>query len=437
MYLIIGAGPVGLGVAKTFLERKIPYEQVEADDEVGGNWYHGVYRTAHIVACKQVMEYPAYPMPDAYPDFPSQQQLSDYFIDYSHQFNLREHIQFGKKVIMVLPVEGNQWQVHFADGSEKKYQGVLICNGHHWARRFPSYPGTFSGEYFHAKDYKEPTQLQGKRVLVIGAGNSGSDIVCESARVGTLAHLSMRRSIWIFPKTFMGKPLGQMHLPKLPRFIESTLLRILIRLTFGSHSLYNLPDPDYEFFERHPTVSEELPYYLRHGKAALKPDVERFEGKTVHFTDGTQEDYDLIVTATGYHLSFPFLPQSLIRGEQNHLHVYGYASYEDYQGLYFVGWQQVRGGVGSMIERYAPLLADFVEIEAKYNVAIGAVLKALGEKPTTTHLEGSRIVFDWIKKKMKRQRLERKAQQLAKRGAHVNPILEMGDIALKRDMEVY
>src|SRR5690349_4864353 len=256
-YLIIGAGPVGLGTARVLKSKGIDYEQAEADDEVGGNWHHGVYRTAHIVACKQVMEFTEFPMPDDYPDFPSQPQIKAYLVQYCDHFKLREEIMFQKKVIKVLPVKNNLWKVQFADGDERLYLGVLVCTGHHWSKKHPSYPGHFTGEYFHAKDYRCPSQLAGKKTLVIGAGNSGCDIVCEAARVGQGAFLSMRRSIWIFPKSFMGKPLGKIQLPRLPDFIQKTLLRILIRLTFGTHAQYNLPKPAYDFFERHPTVRSE------------------------------------------------------------------------------------------------------------------------------------------------------------------------------------
>jgi cation diffusion facilitator CzcD-associated flavoprotein CzcO len=410
-YLIIGAGPVGLGTARVLKSKGIDYEQAEADDEVGGNWHHGVYRTAHIVACKQVMEFTEFPMPDDYPDFPSQPQIKAYLVNYCDHFKLREQIMFQKKVIRVLPVKNNLWKVQFADGDEKLYLGVLVCTGHHWSKKHPSYPGLFTGEYFHAKDYRCPSQLAGKKILVIGAGNSGCDIVCEAARVGQGAFLSMRRSIWIFPKSFMGKPLGKIQLPRLPDFIQKTLLRMLIRLTFGTHAQYNLPKPEYDFFERHPTVSEELPYYLRHGRVKIKPDIKCFEGNEVVFTDGSRESFDLIVAATGYHLHFPFLPEELVRKENSFLKVYGYAAYEDYKGLFLIGWQQVRGGVGSLISRYAEVIANFIAIEQNWPVSIGAVLKEMGEEAADTHLMGSKDFFRWMDK-MNRERLEKEASKM-------------------------
>jgi cation diffusion facilitator CzcD-associated flavoprotein CzcO len=169
---VIGAGPVGLGMAKALKERGIPYDQLEADDDVGGNWYHGVYRTAHIISSRKTTEYADYPMPAHYPDFPSRAQMVDYLRDYARHFGLRAQIEFGAKVLIARPRADELWDVGLAGGEQRVYKGLLVCNGHHWSKRWPDYPGRFAGEYIHTKDYRDPAQLAGKRVLVIGGGNS-------------------------------------------------------------------------------------------------------------------------------------------------------------------------------------------------------------------------------------------------------------------------
>ena len=104
----------------------------------------------------------------------------------------------------------------FADGDKRTYKGAVVCNGHHWAKRFPDIPGTFEGEYIHSKDYRRPEQLAGKRVLVIGAGNSAHDIACEAARVGASCDLSLRSGYWFMPKTAFGRPLTDLPIWWLP-----------------------------------------------------------------------------------------------------------------------------------------------------------------------------------------------------------------------------
>ena len=203
-FLIVGAGPCGLAMAKALKEAAIAYDQVEADDGVGGNWYHGVYQTAHIISSKKTTEYPDFPMPADYPDFPSGKQMADYYRLYADAFGLLGNIQFKTKVIMCRPLENEKWQVEFESGERQIYKGVVVCNGHRWHRRFPSYPGEFAGEYIHSKDYLSPEQLENKRVLVIGGGNSACDIVSEAAarRKGSAfkppARLPASGALWRF-----------------------------------------------------------------------------------------------------------------------------------------------------------------------------------------------------------------------------------------------
>src|SRR5690348_17032033 len=85
---VIGAGPVGLGVARALKANGIAYDQFEADDDLGGNWYHGVYHTAHIISSRKTTEFSEYPMPADYPDFPSRQQMVEYLRDYARHFDL-------------------------------------------------------------------------------------------------------------------------------------------------------------------------------------------------------------------------------------------------------------------------------------------------------------------------------------------------------------
>ena len=110
-YALIGAGPVGLGIARALAAHRIPYDQLEADDGVGGNWYHGVYSTAHIISSRKTTEYADYPMPAHYPDFPSAQQMCDYLREYTEHFNLRPNIQFNTKVVMARPGGDGSWEL--------------------------------------------------------------------------------------------------------------------------------------------------------------------------------------------------------------------------------------------------------------------------------------------------------------------------------------
>ncbi|MDQ3651774.1 MAG: NAD(P)/FAD-dependent oxidoreductase [Acidobacteriota bacterium] len=167
MMAVVGAGPLGLAVAKALHDASIPYEQIEADDDIGGNWYHGVYRTAHIISSKKTTEFADYPMPQHYPDFPNARQMLEYLRDYADAFDLRPRIQFNTKVTVARPLSDGRWELELDGGERRIYKGLIVCNGHHWDKRFPDYPGEFAGELIHSKDYRQPEQLAGRRVLVI------------------------------------------------------------------------------------------------------------------------------------------------------------------------------------------------------------------------------------------------------------------------------
>ena len=383
---LIGAGPVGLGMAKALLEHKIPYEQLEADRELGGNWLHGVYETVHIISSRKTTEYPDYPMPADYPDFPSRQQMLDYLRDYAEKFQLSPHIQFNTKVVMALPLADGRWELELASGEKRIYKGLIVCNGHHWDRRFPDYPGKFEGEFIHSKDYRSPAQLAGKRVLVIGGGNSACDIAAEAARVGKMARISLRRGYWFLPKTLFGIPSAELIRSWFPVWAQRLFLRVILRIAIGKYSDYGLPEPDHKIFEAHPTINSELLYYMKHGRICPRPDIARFAGQTVHFVDGTREEFDMVVCATGYHVSFPFLPAGLVKVKGSTAQVYGGCVLPEYKNLYIIGTSQLRYGFGPVVTPGVDLIARMMLAQDQMELPMGLVMKESGVKIPTTHL---------------------------------------------------
>jgi cation diffusion facilitator CzcD-associated flavoprotein CzcO len=383
---LIGAGPVGLAMAKALAEHGISYEQLEADDDLGGNWYHGVYETVHIISSRKTTEYADYPMPENYPDFPSRQQMLDYLRDYAEKFGLRPKIQFNTKVVMALPLANERWELELANGEKRIYKGMIVCNGHHWQRRFPDYPGKFEGEFIHSKDYRSPAQVTGKRVLVIGGGNSACDIAAEAARAGKTARLSIRRGYWFLPKTFLGIPSAEMMKPWFPVWAQRMMIRILMRITVGKFRHYGLPEPDHRIFDAHPTINSELLYYMKQGRIRPRPDIARFEGKTVHFVDGTSEEFDMVVCATGYYVSFPFLPPGLVPVKGSVAQLYGGCVLAEYKNLYIIGTSQLRYGFGPVVTPGVDLIARMMLAQDQMELPIGLVMKESGVKLPTTHL---------------------------------------------------
>jgi hypothetical protein len=417
--LIIGAGFVGLGIAQALKAADIPYDQVDASDDIGGNWYHGVYETAHIISSKKVTQFSHFPMPKHYPDFPSAQQMRDYLHTFADHFQLRPNIELNQKVIDVRPIEDNLWQVTFANQEQRLYKGVILCNGHHWCRRFPEFQGEFQGEIIHSKDYKRPDQLRGKRVLVIGGGNSGCDLAAEAARVGAKSVLSLRESVWFIPKTFAGKPVVDLIRGWMPEWLQRLMAYGIIRITFGKHEDYGMANPQHRIFEKHPTLNSEVPYYIKHGRITPKPEVQELDGDQVEFVDGTREAFDVIVCATGYYVAYPFLPEELQRVRGAMVECYGGSFLADYKGLAYVGWGQARGGVGSLIAAYGPLFARCLQLQDEINVPIGRVFQEMGQSLPKTHLSDPQQVFRQLKLlKLGFNLVEKKAHQVDKFNAN-------------------
>src|SRR5260370_29192810 len=325
-------------------------------------------------------------MPAEYPDFPSRQQMLDYLRDYAGKFQLTPHIQFNTKVVMALPLPEGRWELELASGEKRVYKGLLVCNGHHWDRRFPNYPGKFEGEFIHSKDYRTPAQLAGKRVLVIGGGNSGCDIAAEAARLGKTARISLRRGYWFLPKTLFGIPSGELMKPWVAVWAQGIFIGLFLRVVIGKYSDYGLPEPDHKIFEAHPTINSELLYYLKHGRIQPRKDIARFEGKTVHFVDGTSEELDTVVCARGYHVSFPFLPPRLVKVKGSTAQVYGGCVLPDYKNLYIIGTSQLRYGFGPVVTPGMDLMARMMLAQDQMELPIGLVMNESGVKIPRNHL---------------------------------------------------
>jgi len=383
---IIGAGPVGLSAARALKQKGIAYDQFEAGTAVGGNWRDGVYSTAHIISSKKTTEYPDYPMPISYPDFPSAAQMLAYLGDYARHYGLLERIAFSTAVENVAPTVDERWEIRTSDGSTHVYEGVIVCNGHHWDRRFPQYPGEFSGEWIHSKDYKHPNQLEGKRVLVIGGGNSACDIVAEAARVGASAHLSLRRGYWFLPKTFYSVPTSDLLTTWLPVWVQRIYIEALVRIVVGDYRNYGLMKPDHKLFDHHPTINTEVLHYLKHGRIAPHPDVKRFDGNTITFTDGSQEDFDLIVCGTGFHVSFPFLEPAVVSTNGSMAKVLWGVVAPHHRQLYVYGWGQARYGFGPLLTPASDAIADLILLQRKLKHPLGKVLQRLRQPFPKTHL---------------------------------------------------
>lgn len=379
---IVGAGSSGMTACQVLAARGIPYDCFEKGSQIGGNWRYendnglsSAYRSLHINSSRSLMSFKAFPMPDDYPDYPSHEHIARYFDAYVERFGLRERIRFNTEVVDVSPA-GDGWEVTVeTPGGERethRYGAVLVANGHHWDPRWPEppFPGAdaYEGEQLHAHYYREPDVLVGKRVLVLGIGNSAVDIAVESSRIAEATFLAMRRGAYIIPKYLGGKPVDDATPPfmtRLPVAVQRFFMGRMLKLAVGEMTDYGLPKPDHKLLQAHPTVSSELLSRIGHGDVLVKPNIDRFTGgRTVRFADGSEEEIDLVVYCTGYKITFPFLAPEVFEARDNQMPLYRRVAAPDRPGLYFIGFIQPLGPIMPIAEAQSEWIADLVEGKA-------------------------------------------------------------------------
>lgn len=371
---VIGAGSSGITAVKTLRDRGIPCVCFEKGSGIGGNWRYrndngqsAAYASLHINTSKTRMAYADYPMPDDYPDYPHHSQILDYFEDYVDHFGIRDAIRFKTGVEEVRPTGDGDWEVTTEDReggrTTERYRAVLVANGHHWDPKWPDFPGRFDGPTLHAHAYETPKDFEDRRVLVVGIGNSGVDIACETCRVARRTFLSTRRSAHVLPKYVFGRPVDHLATPAsshLPLAFQKLFYKVLLNVTRGPQEGFGVREPEHDILAAHPTISAELLNLVGHGRIKMMPDVAELRGGSVRFADGSEEEIDVIVYATGYKISFPFFKEDLMKTADNRVRLFRHVVHPDYPGLYFIGLIQPLGAVMPLAEAQSRWVAKLL-----------------------------------------------------------------------------
>lgn len=368
-WCIVGAGPCGLAAQKNFKQAGIPYVAFERDDDVGGAWNRAatsarVYDSAHLISSKRLTEYVDFPMPADYPAYPSAKQAHAYLRSYADEFRLWDGIRFETSVLSA-DRDPRGWLVRTdRDREPLRFAGLVVANGHHWDPLIPKWQGEFAGEIFHSRDYREPSSLAGKRVLVVGAGNSGCDLAVEACQVADRVVHSLRRGYHVLPKFLLGRPIDQcgerLLRWRLPLWLRRRIAGIASRICLGSPSRYGVPKPDHELFETHPIVNSQWLYFLGHGRIAIRPEIERLDGDVVRFVDGSEERIDVVALATGYRVSFPFLKEAELQWSGGVPDLYLNAFDRKRDDFLAIGLIQPDSGLWGLADLQSKLAAEYL-----------------------------------------------------------------------------
>lgn len=370
-WLIVGAGPSGLAAARGLREAGVPFDVVERHRDVGGLWDlqnagTAMYESAHFISSKTRSAFDGFPMPSSYPDYPSQRLILDYIRAFADEFELRPHIELGVEVARATPTADAGWDVELGNSEGRRYRGVIAAVGHNWDPIIPTYPGSFSGEAYHSVQYRSPSEFDRRRVLIVGGGNSACDIACDAATHASRTLISLRRGYHFLPKHVFGKPTDVFFRsgPRLSPVIAQPLLTGLLRFLVGDLRRFGLPAPDHRVLESHPIMNTQILHFLAHGDVAAKPDVVRLDGQVVHFADGSAEEVDLIIWATGYRPTIPFLATALSHRDGVGPELFATLFPVGVPNLYVLGHFEADGGAYPLVSKQAELVAVLARADA-------------------------------------------------------------------------
>ncbi|XP_069136296.1 flavin-containing monooxygenase 5-like [Argopecten irradians] len=369
---IIGAGCSGLTAIKCCLDEDLTPVCFERENDIGGLWNYkenpkvgtgSVYRSCVMNTSKEMMAFSDFPPPEDFPVFLPHRYVNKYFQLYAENFDLRKHIKFRTEVTRVVPSpdyeQSGCWDVTYCSCSgpdtekiTQRFDGILICTGHHTFPMIPEFEGKdqFHGQTMHTHSYRSNRDLADKKVLVVGIGNSGADIAVDISHAASQVFLSTRRGAWIINrKGFWGLPADAMANSRFAFMLPKSALQWGVEKMSNfnfDHKKYGIK-PTNRALQSHPTINDELPLRLLTGSIKIKPNVRQFSADKVSFEDGSSEQIDTVVFATGYNYTIPIVDESITRVKDNEtcLYKFMYPPHLKHPTLGIIGLVQAIGAV--------------------------------------------------------------------------------------------
>ncbi|NXU17414.1 FMO4 monooxygenase, partial [Pardalotus punctatus] len=336
---VIGAGAGGLASIKCCLDEGLEPTCFESSEDIGGVWRYtdstddrrvSVYRSVITNTSKEMSCFSDFPFPEDFPSYLPHSLVLEYFRMYAQHFDLLRYIRFQTTVLSVRKrpdfTTSGQWEVVTeTDGVCEflVFDAVMVCTGHYQEPYLPlaSFPGIdsrFKGRQLHSREYRHVEAFRGKRVLVVGIGNTGGDLSVELSHVAAKVFLSTRSNTWVISRVSdHGFPCDMVNTTRFTHCLDwllpSALTRRIRFRKFNSwfnHTNYGLASSKSSKFNM--IINEELPFCLLSGTVVLKPNVKEFTESSAIFEDGTtEENIDVVLFATGYNFSFHFLEESV------------------------------------------------------------------------------------------------------------------------------
>ena len=303
--LIVGASVSGLASAACLRKNGIEYTIIEKDSRVATPWRNH-YERLRLHTNKRVSNLPYKKFGARIPRYPSRQQVVDYLDDYAREFSIVPLFNTQAKSIKKI---SDSWITETNNDSfQSRY--VIIATGAFAKPKLIHIKGmeTFPGEMLHSAEYKTGKSFAGKKVLVVGFGNSACEIAIDLYEQGAIPFMSVRSPVNIIPRDVMGIPILEISqwMSKLPPKLADTMNAPLLSLLIGDITKLGLKKMPYGPFEQiHkdasiPVLDIGTIKHIRQGHIKVVNEISNIENRTVYFPDGNSQEVDAIVAGIGY-----------------------------------------------------------------------------------------------------------------------------------------
>lgn len=377
-YAVIGAGAGGLCAAKNLLARGIEPTIFEVGSYIGGLWVYEndsglspAYRSLHINSEARVSSFIDFQFPPGTSLYPDHREMHRYFEAYAERFDLRRRIRFRSRIVAIEPA-GRQWSITVEGREPELFDGVVVATGHQSVPRHPEQVKDFTGDYVHAHHYRVPEAYAGRRVLVIGPGNSGVDIAADICTLTERTVLSARSPVLIMPRLMFGVPnsriLLKLEKPWMPLAWRLWIRTTVTRIFHGRMEQWGLRTPK---TRTHPISHPTLISHIAWKRIVAKPGIRAVSGRDITFEDGSTETFDAIIACTGYVTDLPFLARERWPLQGHRFNLYNRVVHPDLPGLFFIGFFDVTGGSNIRM----------MDDQAEYIAAVAAGAVSLPSRP--------------------------------------------------------
>lgn len=369
---IIGAGVAGIGAARLLNQAGFECEVFEKGHQVGGVWTAG-YHTYGLQTPKSLYEVPDYPMPESYPRVPSGAELQAYFENYAKDFKVFEKIRFNTEVTQLAKDKNGNWLIHFTDnetGSSetKPFDFVVVASGIYFDPFIPELPGQkkFKGQILHSSQYRTPSSVTGRKVVVVGFGKSALDVAGDAAKFAKEVTLVYRKAHWPIPMDVLNfldvrriylTRLASALLPlyqrpdkwvkalhtQLPWLVSSfwRLTENIIKFQYPLKACGVLPEEPIEIdiFNLDFLPRKEVYQLMRQGKIInRKSQIKAFTESGIELEYGEHIDCDTVIFGTGYKSNYSFLPDAFKQTQDaDGVYLYRHIIHPDLPNMAFIG----------------------------------------------------------------------------------------------------